>query len=377
MPKTKSLVEKHNAKLEYQKDFNESYLRLISFKQTQKREELLKNAPNEDKERLEVELIKKDEEELTFIKAKQNRKLENKRLRFYKKETINQRRIWEIDFLRGLIIVGMLIDHFFYDFVGIFNQYNFLNLPQFMIELGNFSTAYWINPVRVTFRLIGIFGLLFLSGVSAKLSKNPLQRSLLVILVGLIMSGAFVIVANVMGDFNQLVFMGAVMGIGVCLLIYSLYKMAFSRFKKIYKWLTLGLALIMLVGWGFIAYNNATDKSNFWFYYNGYYSSIPKAYWPDIAAKLPSIFVGLTYFGSDWLGLFPALGYMFLGGFVGEVLYQNPRPLFGKKNEKLNRVTCLFTVPGRNSVWFYLLHQLIYIIIIGAVALIMGATLNF
>ena len=377
MSKTKSFVEKHQAKLEEQEAFNESYLRLMAFKFAKERETELQTLSDDERQSKEIELVSRDEKKLAEIKTKLEKKLDNKRIRYYKKETVNQRRIWEIDFLRGLIIVGMLIDHFFYDFVGIFTPSNFNNLPQFMIELGNFSVAYWVNVVRITFRLIGVCGLVFLSGVSSKLSKNPIRRSLLIIGVGLIMSGVFAIVANVTGEMNDLVFMGAVMGIGVCLLIYSLYKLAFSRFKKIYKWLTLGLAIAMLIGWGFISYNNATDKSNFWFLYNGFYGAIPKAFWPDIPANLPSIFVGLTYFGSDWLGLFPSLGYMFLGGFVGELLYQNPRPLFAKSNEKLNRITKVFVVPGRNSVWFYLLHQLIYIIIIGAVALIMGATLNF
>lgn len=376
MSKTNSFVEKHQLKLENQKQFNDSYLRVKAFEFEKNRQKELEAFSDEKRKVKEAELIKRDNDKLALLEAKLDRKLENKRIRYYKKETVNTRRIWEIDFVRGVIIIGMLIDHFFYDFLGIFTPANFNNLPQFMLEISKFSYVYWTNPIRITFRLLGVVLLVFLSGISSKLSKNPIRRSLIIIGVGLIMSLAFLGISLATGNMNDMMFMGAVMGIGVCLLIYSIYKLIFARYKKVYKWLTLGIAVGMLIMWGFVSFNNASDKSNFWFYYNGYAGSIPNAYWSDIPAKLPSILFGTTYFGSDWLGLFPSLGYMFLGGFVGEILYQNPRSVFAKHNEKLNRVTCPITFCGRNSVWFYLGHQLVYIIIIGAVALIMGASLN-
>ena len=153
--------------------------------------------------------------------------------------------------------------------------------------------------------------------------------------------------------------------------------MAFYRFKKVYKWLTLGIALAILISWIFISYDAATDKSNFLFYYNGYARSIEIVRYKNVTQNLGGILLGTKYFGSDWMGLFPNLGYFFLGGFVGETVYKNRKSLLGKYNEKFNRSTIAVVVPGRYSLWFYLLHQLIYIIIIGGLALIMGAQINF
>ena len=129
--------------------------------------------------------------------------------------------------------------------------------------------------------------------------------------------------------------------------------------------------------WVFVSRNVATDTSNFWFYYNGYARSIPVIYSGKLGEHIWEVLLGTAYFGSDWMGLFPALGYMFLGGFIGETVYKNRTSIFKKYNEKLNKNTLAIVVPGRYSLWFYLLHQVIYIIIIGGLALLMGAQIAF
>lgn len=381
MSKKEKIVEKQNLMIQDMYSFNASYIRVYQFELNQKKEktlESLKSTLNKDGLKAkEAELDEINKAKLAKKADNLEKKVEKQKQKFANKNTINSRRIWEIDFIRGLVIIGMLIDHFFFDFLGIFTKSNFINLPEFYLNIGQFAQLYWVHPVRVTFRFIGLFFLLFLSGISTHFSKNSLKRSAFVIGAGLIISAAFIVVAVVTSAYDDLVIMGAVACIGVCMLIYSLYKMAFYRFKKVYKWLTLGIALAILISWIFISYDAAIDKSNFLFYYNGYARSIEIVRYKNVTQNLGGILLGTKYFGSDWMGLFPNLGYFFLGGFVGETVYKNRKSLLGKYNEKFNRSTLAVVVPGRYSLWFYLLHQLIYIIIIGGLALIMGAQINF
>lgn len=383
MAKT-SFISKKSEKLALKKRYYDSYLILFKHELDQKREAKIKSSNNID----ESVLLKEDEIKFENKKKKIEKKYAKEIARAEKTEKNERKRIWEIDFVRGVIIIGMLFDHFVGDFWMVTRAFGIAHANTFFSNMHAFSTLYWDSPIRVAFRLLGVMLLLVLSGISASFSRNSIKHSLIILLFGGLMSAVFGIGAAIMQDFTFNVIMGAITCIGLCLLIYSLTKLIFqvAHIKKYYKWFSLVIGVGILVMWGFLSYWNPDRTMNknwngFWYVYNNYVLCIHNVRTPDdLKANLWKVIIGFNYYGSDWLPLFPYLGYLYIGGFIGETVYAKKESLlhFIKSkteittNHKVNHYTRGVTFFGKHSMWFYLLHQPVYILIILIIALIMG-----
>lgn len=375
----KTLEYKIDQKRKFYIAYLEAYRDSLAKKNEKKVQKYSKDHSDE-----EVSLYKKqlnaEAEQLVLKKEIKLEKQEKRSIkRIEKRYNDIHNRIWEVDFIRGLVIVGMLIDHFIGNFwmmyPSIFELGDILN-NNFFHQMMVFSTSYWSNDVRVAFRLLGLAVLFIISGVSAKLSRSSFKRSLMIIGLGLVIDAGFAIYANTLGNDGSYVFMGAVMCLGVCLLIYTGVRKLFYKFNKdLFKWIALGIAVGIFASWAIISTFNAKYKDNFWFSFNTYGIYIPNIY--DIHdvnfSNIWKILLGLTYFGEDWAGLFPYLGYMFLGGFLGELLYKEKKSLFKPEvNYKLNKFTFPITFAGQHGALFYIFHQPVFILIFGAIGLLLG-----
>lgn len=396
MPKT-SFIDKKNNKLAYLDNYLKSYLSYLKFVFNSKRQRKLiefRKTHSEEETKLEEQrLIEIDQPKNKKSIERINKKIERKKRRVEDSFYNDNKRIWEIDFVRGFIIIGMLVDHFIGDFWMICDPLNISHSNSFFSTMYTISTAYWSHPARVAVRLVGVMLLLILSGISAKFAKKSWLRALEILAFGGLMSAVFVVVALVTNSFSANVIIGAITCIGLCLLIYSLFKMLYLKIFKnenSFKWVALGISILILVGWGFATYLNPDrrwpyNSENFWYIYNNYINCIKVLYTPDdLKQNFGKMIIGFNYFGSDWLALFPYLGYMFLGGFIGETLYKDKKSFlrfFKSKsgeslNLKFNRCTRGFTFFGKKSMWFYILHQPVFIIIIVLIALIMGVKIS-
>lgn len=363
--------------IDYIKAYNQSYILAYRDKLEKKAEKKLLDYPENERDLMREELQNDVENRVSLKEEILQKKLEKEIVKRDRFEHRFEKRIWEVDLVRGIIIIGMLIDHFIGDFWMIFPMIikDFYSIEFFNV-MNRFSNQYWNHPVRVGFRLLGVALLLVLCGISAKFSRSSLKHSLIIIGFGLLLDVGFAIYSKIIGSESDYIIIGAILCIGICLLIYTLMRFIFYKiYKPAWKWISLGLAVAILTMWAFVSYNNATDRSNWWFYYNNYARCIPSIERiSDInSSNFWGIIFGTTYFGSDWLGLFPYLGYMFLGGFLGEILYKENKPLIRADiNELLNRKTRGLTYFGQHTLLFYIGHQPLYIAVVVIIALICG-----
>ena len=218
---------------------------------------------------------------------------------------MKQERIWELDALRGLCILGMIAVHLLFDLTGFYGAISF-EYPGWLLFLMDWG---------------GVASFL-ISGICATLGSRCIRRGLIVLGCGLLISAVTVAMYR-MGIAVKavIIYCGVLHCLGACMILWAVFR----RFPN---WLlaVLGGGLVALGLW----FKTLTVQSHWLFW------------------------LGLLYDGfstSDYFPLLPFLGFFLLGGWLGRVLYRKKTSLLpGFRCKPLEWI-------GRHSLPIYLLHQ--------------------
>ena len=313
--------------------------------------------------------------------------LKKKKIGFINLTRKKKARIFEIDFLRGLCILLMVMDHFFFDFgYLIYDLFDItlLTAPDWIISLTEASRFYWSWNVRVITREIIVSLFLFVSGLSSNFSKDNVIRGGQIFGAGLIISiftCSFDALSFQIVHYNPRIsiYFGAISCIGLSLFLYSLYERLFLKIDKENKYtpyasFIIGLVIVLL-GFYVIDYFNAPSATGGFNIDN----------WFDVI-------IGKYVIGADYLALFPFMGYLFIGASLSYLVYKNKKSLFlplynkikqSKHFDKIKKgfipliyISKGVSLSGRYTLLIYFAHQVIYILIIGSVLLGLGYSLN-
>ena len=222
-----------------------------------------------------------------------------------------KKRIWELDALRGLCILGMLIVHFVYD----------------LVELSGLVS--WQYPALFSF-VKDWGGVLFLliSGVCVTLGSHSIRRGFLVFSFGMVCTLVTGILAVTgLADEGIVIWFGVLHCLGACMLLWPLFQKMPVR--------ALAVTGIVLAALGLI---------------------LQKYVRVDFPWLIPLGFLFLGFRSSDYFPLLPHLGFFLLGAVLGKTLYREKKTLFPKVNEN-TPILRFLQKCGRHSLWIYLLHQ--------------------
>ena len=269
------------------------------------------------------------------------------------------KRIFEIDLLRGLLIIMMVVDHLAYDFGQLAPSFFLVSdAPQALRDLIEWCNNYWYEAWRINFRYAVIALFFILSGLSTYLSRNSIKRGMVVLGFGAIIS-IFSYFLSITLKSDLFIFFGIILCLGLAMITYSLFRtliIKMTKSKTFWLWTSLFLA-ILFTGVGYwMRLEVATvpvDAQNWWFIINGRmtpainsYRIIQGVFTPivyGLDVKL-DIVLGRLWYGVDWAGLFPYLGYTFFGGFLGELLYARKKSLIFKSESafrhQIGRASC-------------------------------------
>lgn len=224
------------------------------------------------------------------------------------------KRIWELDAIRGVLMILIMAYHLFYDLVFLFYLVE-LNTP-FLRGLYQFCNDWLGAPF------------LFLSGLCVTLGSRPVRRGLQVIgggvIITLVTTGMYLL--GFAGK-SIIIYYGVLHCLGSCMLLWPL-------FKKLPAGVLLGLGIVLAVLGLFLKENVRVD-------------------FPWL---IPFGVVSRSFSSSDYFPLLPNLGYFLIGSFLGKTLYREKTTLLPNIPPSLPPIRFLSFI-GRHSLILYLLHQ--------------------
>lgn len=218
----------------------------------------------------------------------------------------SRERIFELDAMRGICIIGMVVVHFFLNYYDFFKSGSYPAFLQFFFDWG---------------------GVLFviLSGIAVTLGHRPVKRGLAVLAAGMLCT-AVTWGMDALGYNMLIIRFGILHCLAVCMLLSPL--------------------LLRLPKWSLPLLAAVTVALGFWF----------EALRVDSLLLFP---LGLRYVGfssGDYFPLFPYLGWFVAGIWLGKTAYKNKTTLLPKVNSARFPLSFLCAC-GRHSLWIYLLHQ--------------------
>jgi len=228
------------------------------------------------------------------------------------------KRFWEIDFLRGIAIIMMIIFHFLFD-LYYFGGYDF-----------NLWSGFWFAFGRITALIF-----IFLVGISLTLSysrtiklKKKINFPMKYVKRGIMIFGYGILITLVTFLFLE----SGVIVFGILHFI--------------------GVAIIL--AYPFIRLTDANLLFGIAFIFIGYPVS-------DIILEIPwLLWLGVKqtgFYTLDYFPVFPWFGFVLFGIFVGNILYRNYKRRFRFKELGSLPVIKQLCYIGRHSLLIYLIHQ--------------------
>lgn len=236
--------------------------------------------------------------------------------------TNNTKRFWEIDSLRGIAVIMMIIFHILYDL-------NYFNIYKLELYSGFFLLFFY--PFAMIFLLlVGISLTLSCSKSQQTLTKKQLQIKYLK--RGLKIFGLGLLITLATWIYLPKVFI--IFGVLHCIGISIILACPFLQLR--YQNLVLGTILILA---GIVLKNFTFDF-----------------YWLVWLGFIPSNFYTVDYFP-----LLPWFGIVLIGVFIGNSLYPNYKRRFHLKDYSGFIVVRFICFLGKNSLIIYFAHQPILI----------------
>ncbi len=217
---------------------------------------------------------------------------------------LRSNRIWEIDLLRGIAIVLMVLFHIMFD------------LHEFSGYLISYHDGwiYWVGKIAVILFML-------VSGISHCFTRSDLKRGFVLLSYALLVT-----VCSFLFDVNMLIVFGILHFFAFCILTTPLWR----------RISTMSLSILILIAWSSMYWIHLIPVSTNWFAWAGFYTD--------------------SFTSGDYYPVLPWIGWYWLGMVIGRHFYRKKQSLIPMKLIFLSRENVLQWI-GKHSIWIYLIHQ--------------------
>ena len=298
-------------------------------------------------------------------------------IRIYHPTNRNNKRIKEIDFLRGFLILLMVMDHLFFDFGQLIYIISNFSLDQSMLsQFVKFSSSYLSWDFRINFRIFIVMLFFFISGISFQFSKNNNKRGVVLLSIGILLTLGSIIVSYILKD-DFVIIASIFLTFGLAILITNFIYFLINKILKNNTISSLFLVIIGLLG--------AIYFIDFTFNVN-----VPIINKIESFNDLIDVILGYKQYGFDDIPLLINLTAMLIGFGIGKLVYPNRKSLFSYFNKKIyvkpskslkfynqklfvrKKAIFILLTPfsligkcieffGRHSLYVYIIHQFVLI----------------
>ena len=256
-----------------------------------------------------------------------------------------EKRVHEIDFMRGILILIVVMDHILNNIM--LHAYSWASWvpqnPAFQ-DLFDGMVWYWDGEPRAVIRYLALFLFCFVSGVSSQFSRNNWKRAgeLLVVWAVLLVGGRLLEAYNWLPGTNTRIDFNIIGVLAFSTLFYCFIQNQSWKgmLASCLIWFLVSCYLVPFLG----AINTSTRP-------NTYIAASE-----NMSIYIPVLWNGRRSFTADWMPLFPYITFFFMGAVFSYFFYREKKSYF--KRHEWERPFCFV---GRNTIWIYLGHQVVFI----------------
>ena len=264
-------------------------------------------------------------------------------------------RIWEIDFVRGLMILFVVWDHFMWDVRNIGSDYN-TGLFQWLYNL---TGSYYGGSLRAVTHDVFVTMFVFTSGISSSFSRSNVMRGLKMCAFAIAFTLITDVISSVIGAHLTMYF-NVIHVVALSVLIYSGIEWIWSKCKRNWQKNIFGVVMFALIMTTLVLGYCAKYMIKLhqgYPYFEG--TDAYKYHWVNLLfgeSEWTLNTVIKIRGGGDYLSFLPDFGWFLVGAFLGRVMYRERKSIFPSVNPKF---VSPVTFCGRYSLWVYFISQIV------------------